>query len=144
MDAAVAALIGAGIGAIVPVVDGIRRDRRDDAREKREREDAETERLFIHRREAILEFVTAATDAIHGPPSDRSTDDPAYAALAGAYAKVGLGVTRATWDRARIALDQVEACVFGGGSREFAQSALDSFVAAAQEELGFDQARRKT
>lgn len=143
MDAAVAALIGAGVGAVVPVFDNVRRDRRDDRRATAQRDDTREARLFDHRRAAYAAFVQRARAdlATRGELDEdgrfTSPPDDFLVPLYDLVNDVALYGTADGTRAAREVLDLMMEYSFGSGVHwNKVDEALDRFLVQARMDLG--------
>jgi hypothetical protein len=141
MDAAVAALIGAGMGAVVPALTTVFSSRQT-------LQDAREARLFDHRREGYAVFLSQARGSLasaaewywgaQGNPGPEPPED-ALVPLANALAGVGLYGTPEAEKLAGAVLEAVAAFTFRGDSEDnyrAAENSIEKFVARARVDLG--------
>ena len=140
VDAALAALIGAGVGAVVPAAAGVLASHGD----RRDKRDA---RMFDHRREAYLGFSVAARrlleaswEYFHGPGGH--SGDPEPDVLDGLIEKKALvdfyGTRRASESAATV-IEELRTYIFkddGAEQYRAVQEAIDRYTRSARTDLG--------
>lgn len=141
MDAALAALIGAGVGAVVPSATSL-------VSTRAARRDAREARLFDHRRGAYAHFISQARTYLTASAewywegdgrTGREPPEDALAPLYKARTEVTLYGTTESDQLAAGVFDAVSAFTFSGDSDEnfkAAEDAIDKFVERARVDLG--------
>jgi hypothetical protein len=140
VDAALAALIGAGVGAIVPAAAGVIASHGD----RRDRRDA---RMFDHRREAYLGFSVAARrlleaswEYFHGPHGHMGDpESDVLDALLDSKALVDFYGTKRASESAATVIKQLRTYIYkddGADQYRAVQDAIDRYTTSARTDLG--------